>query len=98
VTLVSEYEKKFLMDQAMDGDAEYFEGFYKDLARQRFSLIVAQPMFTSLQDEENRFPEENNAWVEWVAAPLLCYYTPVETIPEVQLQFLAPRSDPQGCP
>ncbi len=99
IRLVPDYEKKYLMDQAMAGDAAYFKDFYADLARQRFSLIISQPMFVNSQSNtEDRFPEENNAWVKWVAGPLLCYYTPIETIPEVQLQFLAPREDPKGCP
>jgi hypothetical protein len=99
VPLVPEYEKKYMMDQAMAGNATYFEDFYRDLANHRFSLIVSQPMFTSQQASgESSFPEENNAWVKWVAEPLLCYYAPTETIPEVQIQFLVPRSDPQGCP
>jgi hypothetical protein len=99
IPLVPDYEKKYLMDQAMASNAQYFQAFYQDLARQRFSLIVSQPIFTNQKtSDESPFPEENNAWVKWVADPLLCYYTPVETIPEVQLQFLVPRSNPQGCP
>jgi hypothetical protein len=99
IPLVPDYEKKYMMDQAMAGNAKYFQSFYQDLARQRFSLIISQPIFISEKtSDESPFPEENNAWVKWVAEPLLCYYTPVETIPEVELQFLVPRADPQGCP
>lgn len=98
VTLVSEYEKKYMMDQAMEGDAVYFAKFYEDLRAKRFELIVTEPIFTNQQDPSFRFQEENNAWVKWVAGPLLCYYAPVETIGDVRLQLLVPRDNPQGCP
>ena len=98
VQLIPEYEKKYLMDQAMAGNADYFEGFYQDLARGRFSLIVSEPLYTNVQDTSFRFQEENNAWVDWVAEPLLCYYAPTLSIPEVRLQLLVPRSDTAGCP
>lgn len=98
VPLVSEYEKKYLMDQAMQGNANFFKQFYADLARGRFSMIVSEPLYTNEQDASHSFQAENNAWVIWVARPLLCYYAPVETIPEVRVQLLVPRADSSGCP
>jgi hypothetical protein len=97
INLVSEYEKKFMMDQAMAGNAAYFEGFYQDLARGRFSMIVSEPLHTNVQDPSYSFQEENNAWVKWIADPLLCYYAPVATLPEVRVQLLVPRSNPGDC-
>jgi hypothetical protein len=97
ITLVSDYEKKYLMDQAMAGNAAYFESFYRDLARQRFSMIVSEPLYTNVQDPSYSFQEENNAWVKWIASPLLCYYAPVMTLPEVRVQLLVPRANPSGC-
>jgi hypothetical protein len=97
ITLVSDYEKKYMMDQAMAGNASYFEGFYQDLARGRFSMIVSEPLYTNIQDPSYSFQEENNAWVKWIAAPLLCYYAPVATLPEVRVQLLVPRANPGDC-
>jgi len=97
ITLVSDYEKKFMMDQAMAGNASYFKGFYQDLARQRFSMIVSEPLYTNVQDPSYSFREENNAWVKWIANPLLCYYAPVATLPDVRVQLLVPRSNPGDC-
>jgi len=97
ITLVPDYEKKFMMDQAMAGNASYFKGFYQDLARQRFSMIVSEPLYTNVQDPSYGFQEENNAWVKWIADPLLCYYAPVATLPEVRVQLLVPRSNPGDC-
>jgi hypothetical protein len=98
IPLVTDYEKKYMMDQAMAGNAGYFKTFYTDLAEHRFALIVSEPLFTNLQGDEYGFQEENNAWVRWVAGPLLCYYAPLQTIPEVRVQLLVPRAQPQGCP
>ncbi|MFM8321416.1 MAG: hypothetical protein ACKOC5_10910, partial [Chloroflexota bacterium] len=98
IPLVSKYEKKYMMDQAMAGDADYFAGFYHDLASRRFSLIVSDKQFTQQKDSGYAFGEENNAWVKWVSEPLLCYYAPIETLYAVDIQLLAPLENPTGCP
>ncbi len=97
VPLVADYEKKYLMDQAMAQDAAYFQKFYRDLARQRFSLIISEPLQVFVQDAEHSFSEENNAWTQWVSAPILCYYEPVETYAKSAVQWLKPRVQPTGC-
>ncbi len=98
VPLVPEYEKKYMMDQAMSGDADYFAGFYRDLAAHRFALIVSDMQFTLQKDSNYAFGEENNAWVQWVAQPLLCYYTPLRTMQNVDIQLLVPKTEPVDCP
>jgi hypothetical protein len=103
VELVPEYEKKYVMDQAMAMNEEYFKDFYKDLENKRFSLIITDPLFTKLKEGEYDFSEENNAWVGWVSRPLLCYYAPVRNIPdnvlaEFKIQLLVPRQNPKDCP
>ena len=97
VPLLPEYDKKVLIDKAMSADAQYFEGFYKDLASHRFSLIITSPLNRRLNDIENQFSEENNAWVKWVARPLLCYYQPLETYKKVDVQLLVPNQDLSDC-
>ena len=97
VPLVPEYEKKYLMDQAMAGNQSYFEQFYTDLADKRFVLIVSEPLNTNIQDRSHAFGEENNAWVKWVSMPILCYYEPLETFKKVRTQLLVPRAEPQDC-
>ena len=98
VPMISQYEKKYMMDHAMAGDAVYFDQFYDDLRSKRFSLIVIEPQFTREQDASRRFNEENNAWVKWISRPLLCYYDPQRSFTDVNLQILTPRTDPTGCP
>ncbi len=104
VKLVDQYEKKYLMDQAMADDADYFASFYRDLADRRFSLIISEPLWVKYQGGTYHFGDENDAWVKWVSAPVLCYYEPLETFQEVGLQLLVPRAEttvPEGadaCP
>jgi len=97
VPLVADYEKKVLMNQALSGDAAYFDKFYKDLAARRFSLIITEPLRTPIQDSSYQFGEENNAWVKWVAGPVLCYYQPLTTIKTVRVQLLIPAEDAADC-
>lgn len=98
VPLVTDYEKKYLMDQAMSGNEAYFKNFYNDLANRRFSLIVTETLFINYQDQEYGFANENNAWVKWVAEPVLCYYVPKMSIKGAKVQVLIPRGDPTDCP
>jgi hypothetical protein len=91
VPLVAEYEKKYLMDQAMgDTAASTFPAFYRDLENHRFSLILSDPLRLPIKDSDYSFGEENNAWVKWVAAPILCYYEPIVTLEEFKIQLLVP--------
>ncbi|HEX2979461.1 MAG TPA: hypothetical protein VHO48_04290, partial [Anaerolineaceae bacterium] len=92
VPFIADYEKKYMMDKAMASDADYFEAFHSDLARQRFALIITEPVRVNyISDSERSFVEENNAWVSWVSAPLLTYYQPLETYEQVGVQILVPK-------
>ncbi len=92
--LVADYEKKLVMDQALSGNQIYFDAFYADLQKHRFSMIVSEPLRKSMADEEIRnFAEENNSWVYWVSRPLLKYYKPKVTYDEVGVQLLVPREN-----
>lgn len=98
VPLVADYEKKYMMDMALSGNAEYFAGYYRALAEQRFSLIIAEPMLINYEAiTEKNFAEENNNWVRWVSEPTLCFYQPFLTYDDVQIQLLIPRDDISGC-
>ena len=97
VVLVPDYEKKRVMDEALSGNATYFEAFYQDLANRRFGLIVSSPLRTPIKDSQYGFGEENNAWVDWVARPLLCYYQELDTLNEVKVELLVPREDKPAC-
>lgn len=90
VELIPDYEKKYMMDQAMADNAAYFEQFYQDLADQRFALIVSDIQKTKKQSQERAFSEENNAYVKWVSRPLLKYYKPILIVPEFGMELLVP--------
>ena len=97
VPLVDEYEKKYLMDQAMAANAKYFSTFYEDLKNQRFALIVNEPTNIIIRGSEYSFGEENDAYVHWVTKPLLCAYEPIYTSQETSVELLVPReSMPPG--
>jgi hypothetical protein len=97
IPLVAEYDKKVLINQAMSADEAYFKTFYTDLASQRFSLIITNPLHERIQTEEDSFGEENNAWVEWVSTPVLCFYEPLDTLRKVRVQLLIPKEDISAC-
>jgi len=95
--LVPEYEKKVLMNEALAGEAHYFQKFYQDLQARRFALIVTEPLKSPIRDSSYQFGEENNAWATWVVDPLLCYYQPIATFKSVQVQLLAPWQEDVDC-
>jgi hypothetical protein len=98
VPFVPEYEKKYMMDQAMANNANYFEAYYHDLAKKRFALIVTEPLRTKTREElGGPFSEENDAWVLWVSNPTLCFYEPLYRSTEVNIELLVPKQTPLDC-
>ncbi len=97
VPLIPEYDKKVLINEALSGNAQYFERFYQDLASRRFSLIITNPVNRRLDKSEGNFGEENNAWVKWVTTPLLCYYESFDRLKRVDIELLVPRQDISAC-
>jgi hypothetical protein len=92
VPLIAEYEKKYLMNQALSANSEYFAKFHKALENKEYSLIISEPLRKTFTEESERnFSSENNAWVFWVSRPLLTYYKPLVTLDEVGVQLLIPR-------
>ena len=91
VPLVDEYEKKYLMDQALANNEKYFAKFYEDLSEKRFALIVNEPSNIVIRGSEFSFGEENDAYLKWVTIPLLCKYEPIYSSPETSLELLIPR-------
>jgi hypothetical protein len=91
VPLIPEYEKKYMMDQAMGNNAQYFEGFYTDLKNKRFKLIISDIQKTVMQNKNEAFSEENNAYIKWVSIPILNEYKPILTIKQLGIQLLEPR-------
>lgn len=95
VPLVADYEQVFLMEMLMANNQPYLSAFHADLQRQRFALIVSDPLSIQYQGRTHQFGEENDAWVERVSEPVLACYEPLVTADEVGVQLLVPR--PQGC-
>jgi len=91
VKLVPEYERVFLMEMAMSGNADYLERFHQDLKSQRFSMIISEPVFLPIKGDTEHFGEENNAWVNSVGVNLRCYYTAIKTVKDLKVQLLVPQ-------
>jgi hypothetical protein len=98
VPLVPDYERVFLMEMAMAGNPYYLGKFHDDIKNQRYEMIVSEPLFTQLKGRSESFGEENDAWVNQVSIPVLCYYTPERTLRDVHIQLLVPRPNPENCP
>jgi len=98
VPLVPDYERVFLMEMAMAGNPYYLGKFHDDIKNQRYELIVSEPLFTQFKGRSESFGEENDAWVNQVSIPILCYYTPERTLRDVHIQLLVPRPNPENCP
>ncbi|MBK8619745.1 MAG: hypothetical protein IPN96_22215 [Anaerolineales bacterium] len=96
ISLVPEYEQSELMEMAMSGNREYLETFYSDLKHHRFAFIIAEDQKFTLQ-KKGSFIEENNAWVRYVGAPLLCAYKPIETLTSTNIQVFVPRPGQPDC-
>ena len=91
IPLIADYEKKWMMDEAMANDAAYFEPYFMDLKEQRFAAIISEPLHIKFQGEGGDFSEENDLFVTYVSIPTLCYYEPLETFPDQGIQILVPR-------
>jgi hypothetical protein len=98
--LITDYERVFLMEMVMAGDPEYLSKFRQDLENRRFALIINEPVFVQIKDENTIFGEENNAWVRLVARHLRCYYKEDTLLRSVGIQILVPDPDPKKskCP
>ena len=92
VDLVEEYEKVFLMEMAMSGNAQYLNKFWDDLETHRFDLIISEPLNLITQTSSDVFGEENNVWVERVARPITESYTTILDLTESEMIVLAPKA------
>ncbi len=91
IPLIADYEKKWMMDEAMANNAAYFEPYVADLKAHRFSAIITEPLQIKFQGAGGDFSEENDLFVTYVSIPTLCYYEPYETYSEQGVQILVPR-------
>lgn len=103
IALIADYEKKWMMDEAMADHGAWFEKYFADLRSRRFNAIITEPLQIKFQGADRNFSEENDLFVKWVSGPTLCYYEPIETFPDQGVQILVPRAEkfePEGvsCP
>ena len=91
IPLVDKYEKVYLMEMAMAGNADYLNEYYADIQRRRFALIISDPMRGSIKGREYPFGEENDVWVERVIEPTLEVYQSQVLFKNMGIEVLAPK-------
>jgi hypothetical protein len=89
------YDKIELMEMAMARNPGYSRKFAADIEAQKFSLIVSEVLPKWQKPfEKNKFDRdwyENNVWVEVVSTPVLAYYTPIYSNPDLGFAIYAPK-------
>jgi hypothetical protein len=96
VPLIPEYEQVELMEMAMSRNREYLDQYYSDLDNRRFALIIAEEQKYNPRSNGS-FLEEDNAWVRYIGAPLLCAYKPAESLVSNNIQIFIPRPGHPVC-
>lgn len=91
ITLVPDYEKVFLMEMAMANNQSYLNQFEQDLKNHRFALIMSEPLTMVIQDEEDVFFEENNAWTTRVTSLIRKYYHESVNLPDALIVVSEPN-------
>lgn len=94
VPLVPEDELVFLMEMAMSDNRAYLDAFNQNISSQRYSMIVSEPLVIQYQGRSHSFGEENDAWVQRVSEPMLCYYQPAVKLDSVGVVLYTPRPNP----
>jgi hypothetical protein len=89
VPLVPDDELVALMEIAMSHNTPALSAFYSDLHQHRFALIVSRKLNTGVKTGE-AFSEENNAWNQYIAAPILCEYQPFLGCKAIIFRFMLP--------
>ncbi len=98
VPLVPDDEIVELMEIAMSNNQPALAKFYADLHQHRFALIVSRKLNTGIKTDA-AFSEENNAWNQAIAAPILCEYQPILSLQSNNLQVYAPKTEgTESCP
>ncbi|MCW5874839.1 MAG: hypothetical protein KIS88_09380 [Anaerolineales bacterium] len=102
VPLNPEYEKKYVMDQALSGNSVFFQQFVEDLADNQYALIVGELEDTVFRGRNPQYGdsliEENNAWKRWVSLSLLRYYESVHDFRDAGVETFMPIGRGFECP
>lgn len=96
--LVPAYEREELMEMAMSNQENYLDAFRADVQRQRFALIVVDPLKFRLLGSNYAMGEENNVWARRVVRPILCNYEIAESYPQFNLALYVPQDGERQCP
>ena len=90
VPLAPEYDNIALMEFAMSNYRPLIDQFHADIAAHKYALIITPTPPGQLQDREDAFAEENNAWAKRVSIPMLREYRIIAEFPEGDFVVLVP--------
>jgi hypothetical protein len=98
VILVPEYEREDLMEIAMANNLQHIQTFREDMERQRFALIVVDPLNYNILSKQRSFAEENNVWVTRIMKYILCNYREEIAFPADEIALYVPQAGARQCP
>lgn len=98
VTLIPEYEREDLMEIAMANDLQHIQTFREDMEKQRFALIVVDPLNFNVLSRQRSFAEENNVWVTRIMKHILCNYREEMVFPADEIALYVPQEGARQCP
>jgi hypothetical protein len=98
VTLVPDYEREDLMEMAMSNNTKYLARFRADMERQRFALIIVDPLSFNILSRNRSFADENNVWVRRVMKQILCNYRQEAIFAEDDIALYVPQEGARQCP
>jgi hypothetical protein len=98
VALVPEYEREDLMEIAMANNTQALGRFRADMEKQRFSLIVVDPLNYNILSKRRGFAEENNVWVTRIMKSILCNYREEAIFLEDEIALYVPQEGVRQCP
>ncbi len=90
VPLLPEYDNIDLMEFAMSNYRPSIDQFQADIAAHKYTLIIVPTPPGQLQDRQDAFAEENNAWLKRVSLPMLRAYKIIAEFPEGDFVVLVP--------
>jgi hypothetical protein len=94
VTLVYAHEKLLLQEMAMSQNRGYLDGFGLELAQQRYSLIIHDPLPRIEKDEETvALAAENNVVFEEISPLFTCAYQEIVRLQDGELSIFVPADE-----
>jgi hypothetical protein len=95
---VANMDNVALQDFAISNSPSLLSDYYEGISKQTWSMILMPPIFSeNIKNAGFVFGEENNAWITYIAKPLLCSYHSVEQSLDFDYEIFLPTENAQSC-